>query len=111
MGRGAYSVVRSGIHTKTNERVAVMLISKSVTTVANWSLFSQREGRILRQLRHPNIIHVRLTTSDTLSINPTRAVFMLVQNTLTKTLVFLLLLTLIPSSVACVQLKFLSIAF
>eukprot|EP01103_Thecamoeba_quadrilineata_P019181 TRINITY_DN7660_c0_g1_i1.p1 TRINITY_DN7660_c0_g1~~TRINITY_DN7660_c0_g1_i1.p1 ORF type:complete len:304 (+),score=56.07 TRINITY_DN7660_c0_g1_i1:23-934(+) len=57
IGRGAFSVVRLGVHKKTGEKVAVKIIDKSSLGADVVRL--ETEINILKKVSHPNIIHLK----------------------------------------------------
>lgn len=58
MGEGTFGKVKLGIHTQTQEKVAIKILEKSkITDVADVERVT-REINILKQVRHPNIIQL-----------------------------------------------------
>lgn len=58
LGEGTFGKVKLGIHTLTQEKVAIKILEKSkITDVADVERVT-REINILKQVRHPNIIQL-----------------------------------------------------
>ena len=68
IGIGAYGVVCSAVHKKTNDRVAIKKIP-NVFDVRDIAKRTYREIKILKHFKHDNIIHIReiLKPKETLS--------------------------------------------
>jgi len=65
IGKGAFSIVHSGIHSETGEQVAIKSISKSLISKQGWINLS-REVEIMLSLDHSNIVKLHeVLDSDT----------------------------------------------
>eukprot|EP01099_Mayorella_cantabrigiensis_P008832 TRINITY_DN872_c0_g1_i1.p1 TRINITY_DN872_c0_g1~~TRINITY_DN872_c0_g1_i1.p1 ORF type:complete len:322 (+),score=86.21 TRINITY_DN872_c0_g1_i1:63-968(+) len=65
LGRGAFSIVKLGIHKETGERVAIKVISKK-NVGKDYEKNLKMETAILQKVHHPNIIELKelLDTKD-----------------------------------------------
>jgi tRNA A-37 threonylcarbamoyl transferase component Bud32 len=66
LGKGAYAVVRHGIHKPSNRKVAIKIYEKSKFQEPNRLKNAYREVAILQKLDHPNIVkmHEFIETED-----------------------------------------------
>ena len=74
IGIGAYGVVCSAVHKKTNDRVAIKKIP-SVFDVKEVAKRTYREIKILKHFKHDNIIHIREILKPKGSLNDFRDVY------------------------------------
>ena len=56
LGEGTFGKVMMGVHTITNEKVAIKILEKSKITNQQDIDMITREIKILKKIRHPNII-------------------------------------------------------
>lgn len=69
LGKGSYGTVRVGIHSVTNEKVAIKSYEKSSLLHPNRRKAVEREIKILQKLQHPNIIKLLNTLETSSSIH------------------------------------------
>jgi 5'-AMP-activated protein kinase catalytic alpha subunit len=55
IGKGTFASVREGIHTPTNQKVAIKILHKKMIVDNRDKINLSREIRIFKKLRHPNI--------------------------------------------------------
>jgi serine/threonine protein kinase len=58
IGKGAYAIVKSGVHKSTGKKVAIKVYDKNRITDPQRKSCVDREIRILKRLSHDNIIHL-----------------------------------------------------
>lgn len=56
IGRGAYSIVKSGVHKENNKRVAIKIYEKFKIACTQRKCCVNREISLLKRLHHPNIV-------------------------------------------------------
>lgn len=66
IGRGAYAIVKCGVKNDDGKKVAVKIYEKYMITSDQRKNCIERETRILKQLKHPNIVKL-YETIDTLT--------------------------------------------
>ena len=58
IGKGSFGKVRMGVHVPTGEKVAIKILKKEKVKAKSDLLRVQREIRILKKIRHPNVLHL-----------------------------------------------------
>lgn len=58
IGKGSFGKVKVGIHTPTGEKVAIKVLNKSQIRLKEDLTRVQREMKILKKLRHPNVLQL-----------------------------------------------------
>eukprot|EP00826_Nyctotherus_ovalis_P013464 TRINITY_DN1363_c0_g2_i2.p1 TRINITY_DN1363_c0_g2~~TRINITY_DN1363_c0_g2_i2.p1 ORF type:complete len:363 (+),score=96.00 TRINITY_DN1363_c0_g2_i2:341-1429(+) len=58
IGKGAYAVVKLGVHIETGRKVAIKIYDKSSFTDAKRKACLDREVKIMQRLSHPNIVRL-----------------------------------------------------
>src|SRR5438046_5098923 len=61
LGAGAMGAVYLGRHSETGQRVAIKIVAPGLTANKTAMRRFEREGAILKQLKHPNIVRLVLT--------------------------------------------------
>jgi len=56
LGTGTFGVVKKGRHIKTKKEVAIKIVNKARTEKSGSTVLIEREIRILKQVKHPNVI-------------------------------------------------------
>lgn len=69
LGKGSFGTVRVGVHSVTNEKVAIKSYEKSSLLHPNRKKAVEREIKILQKLQHPNIIRLLSTLETSSSIH------------------------------------------